>query len=71
MKICLITPGFSAAESDWCIPALHHFVRRLARDHQVWVVALRYPHEAGSYRFFRARVRALGGADRPQPARQR
>jgi len=64
MKLCLITPGFSASEDDWCIPALHHLVRRLARDHQVWVVALRYPHTDGSTRFYNAKVRSLGASDR-------
>jgi glycosyltransferase involved in cell wall biosynthesis len=63
MKLCLITPGFSASEDDWCIPALHHLVRRLARDHQVWVVALRYPHTEGSYRFHSSKVLSLGGSD--------
>jgi glycosyltransferase involved in cell wall biosynthesis len=32
-----VTPGFSAGEDDWCVPALHHLVRRLAEEHRVTV----------------------------------
>jgi len=56
MKLCLVTPGFSASEDDWCIPALHHLVRRLAADHEVTVIALRHPPRRDEYRFFGARV---------------
>ncbi len=56
MKLCLITPGFSASENDWCIPALHHLVRRLTTDHEVTVLALRHPPIHREYRFFGARV---------------
>jgi glycosyltransferase involved in cell wall biosynthesis len=62
MRIALITPGFSADESDWCIPVLLDLVRRLARDHDVHVFALRYPHRRGDYRVYGATVHALGGA---------
>jgi glycosyltransferase involved in cell wall biosynthesis len=62
MHIALITPGFSADEHDWCIPALAHLVRHLAREHQVDVFALRYPHQPAVYQAFGARVFALGGA---------
>lgn len=64
MRLCLVTPGFSASDDDWCIPALHHLVRRLAQGHEVSVIALRYPHDASRYGFHGARVRALGGGDR-------
>jgi glycosyltransferase involved in cell wall biosynthesis len=56
MRLCLVTPGFSAAEDDWCIPALHHLVRRLAADHDVTVLALRHPPRGDEYGFFGARV---------------
>lgn len=62
MKIALITPGFSASEEDWCIPALLNLVRGLAQEHEVHVFTLRYPHRRGSYRVGRATVHALGGA---------
>jgi glycosyltransferase involved in cell wall biosynthesis len=62
MHIALITPGFSADEHDWCIPALAHLVRQLAREHQVDVFALRYPHQPAVYEAFGARVFAFGGA---------
>lgn len=55
-----MTPGFSAAEDDWCIPALHHLVRWLAAGHEVRVLALRHPTPAREYGFHGARVRALG-----------
>ncbi|NJM05644.1 glycosyltransferase [Candidatus Gracilibacteria bacterium] len=64
MHIALIAPGFSANENDWCIPALAHLVRHLAKEHHVDVFALRYPPQRQSYRAFGARVFAFGGATR-------
>jgi glycosyltransferase involved in cell wall biosynthesis len=64
MRLCLVTPGFSAAEDDWCIPALHHLVRRLAAAHEVTVLALRYPPRHEPYRFFGARVLPLAAGTR-------
>lgn len=61
MKIGLITPGFSADETDWCIPVLLDLVRELANEHEVTVFALRYPHRIGRYRVYNATVQALGG----------
>lgn len=61
MHIGIITPGFSANERDWCIPVLLHLVRRLARDHEVTIIALRYPPHAGMYRLAGATVYAFGG----------
>lgn len=62
MKLGLVVPGFSADETDWCIPALRHLVRELARVHDVHVFTLRYPHRRATYRAFGATVHALGGA---------
>ena len=62
MRLALLTPGFSADERDWCIPALTGLVRELARLHEVELFALRYPHRRGSYVAFSARVHALGAA---------
>lgn len=62
MRIGLITPGFSADESDWCIPALLDLVRELASRHAVHVLTLRYPHQRRTYQVFGATVHALGGA---------
>jgi hypothetical protein len=62
LNIGLVTPGFSADEADWCIPALLNLVRRLAAVHDVTVYTLRYPHHDGSYGISGARVRAFGGA---------
>ena len=60
MRLCLVVPGFSASEDDWCVPCLHHLVRRLAADHEVYVIALRHPPLPSPYRFFGAQVRPLG-----------
>ncbi|OFV80083.1 MAG: hypothetical protein A2Y78_14890 [Acidobacteria bacterium RBG_13_68_16] len=62
MRLALLTPGFSADESDWCVPALTGLVRELARVHEVELFALRYPHQKASYVAFSARVHALGAA---------
>jgi len=64
MRIGLITPGFSASQDDWCVPALYDMVRALAQDDEVTVFALRYPHATTPYDFFGARVVPLGTAQR-------
>jgi glycosyltransferase involved in cell wall biosynthesis len=69
MRIALVTPGFSASEDDWCIPALLHLVRRLATRHEVYVLALRYPHLAREYAVSGARVQSLGGSTASGPGR--
>ena len=63
MRIGLVVPGFSADPDDWCIPALRHFVVRLAGAADVRIFALRYPNRRGPYEVFGAQVTALGGAD--------
>ena len=60
----MVTPGFSAGEEDWCIPALHHLVRHLAADHDVIVLALRHPPRRRGYDFHRARVLPLAAGTR-------
>lgn len=62
MNVGIVVPGFSASESDWCIPALASLVRRLAERHRVRVFALRYPYENARYAVSGAEVHALGGA---------
>ncbi len=64
MKIGLVLPGFSATESDWCIPALLNLVRRLAFDHNVHVFALEYPYRKTAYSVYRATIHSLGGRNR-------
>jgi len=63
MNVGIVVPGFSACESDWCIPTLLTLVRRLAEAHHVRVFALRYPYRAARYPIFAAEVHAFGGAD--------
>src|SRR5512142_1050019 len=64
MNIALLVPGFSADESDWCIPALRNLVASLARLEDLRVFALRYPYRPGQYDLFGARVTAIGGGTR-------
>lgn len=63
MNICLVLPGFSANEQDWCIPAFLDFVRTLAARHDVSVVALRYPHSRAQYDVYGARVTCFDGRE--------
>ena len=62
MNIGIVVPGFSASESDWCIPALLSLVRDLGKSHRVRVFALRYPHRRASYPIYDSTVEAFGGA---------
>src|SRR5207302_1537135 len=68
MRIGLVVPGFSADAEDWCIPALRHLARTLARTQDVQVIAVRYPYRAARYAIDGADVLAIGGADRRGPA---
>jgi glycosyltransferase involved in cell wall biosynthesis len=68
MRIGLVVPGFSADATDWCIPALRHLARTLARTDEVRVIATRYPYRAARYEVDNAEVIALGGATRRGPA---
>jgi glycosyltransferase involved in cell wall biosynthesis len=64
MRVAIVTPGFSASEEDWCIPAQLDLVRALAREDDVRVFALRYPHERRTYRVHGAEVHAFAAAQR-------
>ncbi len=61
MKVALVTPGFSAHERDWCIPALRDYVSALARVAETHVFTLRWPERQGAYSIFGATVHALNG----------
>ncbi|MDQ7029828.1 MAG: glycosyltransferase family 4 protein [Ardenticatenia bacterium] len=61
MNVALVTPGFSAHERDWCIPALLELARALAATCEVTVIALRYPPRRGAYAVGTIPVHALGG----------
>jgi glycogen(starch) synthase len=63
MRIALITPGFSADESDWAIPALQTLAVALARGHDLHVFSLRYP-AAGRYAWGGFSHHAVGGGQR-------
>jgi glycosyltransferase involved in cell wall biosynthesis len=62
MNVGIVVPGFSANESDWCIPALLSLVRELGKHHRVRVFALRYPHCRATYPIYSSRVEAFGGS---------
>ncbi|MBV9577689.1 MAG: glycosyltransferase [Chloroflexi bacterium] len=64
MRIGLVVPGFSADADDWCIPALRHLARCLARSDDVRVIAIRYPYRAARYTIDGAETIAVGGAIR-------
>ena len=69
VRIGLVTPGFSASESDWCIPALLGLARELARGHDLRVLSLRYPFTRRPYTVLGAQVQPLGAAAARGPAR--
>lgn len=60
MRIALVTPGFSAHDSDWCIPALQDLARSLAERHDVHVFATTYPHRNDNYTVKGVPVSSLG-----------
>lgn len=60
-KIGWIVPGFSADESDWCIPALLDTARVLSETHELHIFTLRYPPEPRRYSVYGAQVHAFGG----------
>ncbi len=61
MQIGIIIPGFSADESDWCIPVYLNLVHELARHHQVRVFPIRYPYTQAPYTVYNALVLPTGG----------
>lgn len=61
MQIGILIPGFSADESDWCIPVYLNLVRELARHHQVRVFPIRYPYSQVPYTVYNALVLPTGG----------
>ncbi len=61
MQIGILIPGFSADESDWCIPVYLNLVRELARHHQVRVFPVRYPYTQVPYTVYNALVLPTGG----------
>jgi len=64
MHIGIITPGFSASEADWCIPALLDFIHHPPRNITFSIITLRYPHHTTPYSVYGADVTPLGFAKR-------
>ena len=60
MNIGILLPGFSSDENDAAIPVQLDLVREMAQQHDVRVLALRYPHRRDVYRVFGAAVYSLG-----------
>ena len=69
MKIGIVTPGISADEGDWCIPALLDLVHALGETDEVTVHALRYPHHRVPYRLGNAAIFPIGAAESRGPGR--
>ncbi len=61
MKVAWVVPGFSADESDWCIPALLDLARVLAQRVELHIFTLRYPPGRRTYRVYGATVHSFGG----------
>ncbi len=64
LRVVWVVPGFSADETDWCIPALLDFARILARRCVLNIVAMRYPYRRDTYSIGQAKVHSIGGAHR-------
>ncbi|MCL4254075.1 MAG: glycosyltransferase, partial [Anaerolineae bacterium] len=64
MHICIIIPGFSAGESDWCIPALLDFIHHPPEGFTFSIISLRYPHTQKPYSVYGTPVTPLGFAKR-------
>lgn len=64
MRLAFVVPGFRADAQDWCIPAHTQLIHALAAEHDVVVLALRYPHRRAVYRLGRVTVYSFNGVGR-------
>ena len=60
MNIGFLIPGFSAHADDWAIPVHQHLTQALAKQHDVRVITLRYPHNTQPYTIGDMQVYPLG-----------
>ncbi|MDH4053820.1 MAG: glycosyltransferase family 4 protein [Gammaproteobacteria bacterium] len=60
MRIAFITPGFSAAADDWCIPLLQDLAVQLRREHDLHVYTTCYPHATARYSVKGVPVQSFG-----------
>ncbi len=60
MRVAIVTPGYSASDEDWCIPALQDLACRLGKRQQVHVFATTYPHRRSDYRVKGIAVSSFG-----------
>jgi len=60
MNVGVLLPGFSSDEGDWAIPVQLNLVRVLAKQEDVRVLALRYPHRRDCYPVYGATIYSLG-----------
>ena len=60
MRIAFITPGFSAADDDWCIPLLQDLAVQLRREHDLHVYTTCYPHSTTRYSVKGVPVQSFG-----------
>jgi glycosyltransferase involved in cell wall biosynthesis len=62
MNIGIVIPGHSSNNEDWAIPLLRRLIAKLAQQHHVRVLTLRYPHRRDRYTLDGADVISLGWA---------
>ncbi|MBT8068446.1 MAG: glycosyltransferase family 4 protein [Gammaproteobacteria bacterium] len=60
MRIAFITPGFSAAADDWCIPLLQDLAVQLRSEHDLHVYTTCYPHATARYSVKDVPVQSFG-----------
>ncbi len=60
MNIALITPGYSADDDDWCLPAQRDFTQALSQHHEVSVWTSCYPSVTKDYAVDGVSVHAFG-----------
>ena len=60
MNIGIVLPGFSGDIDDWAIPVQRNLIREMAKEHNVRVITLRYPHRRDTYDFEGATIHSLG-----------
>lgn len=64
MRVCVVVPGYSLDEQDWCIPVLRTYIDRLSSRIDVLVVTPHYPYSNSTYRIGNVTVHCLSDRKR-------